>query len=142
LRKITKIAVIVLFSLLAIAMVLIYLFSSGMGPAPLGYIDSSFHEKITIPATYYNATDNSVYVFVQALDDSASNATFIHALIKDKKGYLIDNVPIRYTLSDLELTTLKNTPNITLTSGTYTVTLITQRENQFVSLLFNVTMAK
>jgi len=136
-RRATKVAiVIVLFSLLALGMVLSYLFTSGMGP--IVFKNSGPQEKIAIPFAGYNSTQNSVSMNVQGMDDFSSNATFSNMTIRDHQGYILVSIPMSDRLNGLELTTLTVNLNSTLTSGTYTATLTTSKGGSFVSPSFTV----
>ena len=111
-----------------------YIFT-GNGPN-LYHIDPQ--EKIAIQAVRYNATQNSITIYTNAVNDEAKNATFLYALIKDQNGNTVMNIPISDKLNELELTTITIKLNSTLPSGRYTVTLNTAKGGSFVSPSFTL----
>jgi hypothetical protein len=136
-KKSIKVAV-VLFSLLALG-ISTYILTSGMLDMRVPGAPPSSYEKLKITNAYTNATKNAIFVYVSATNSLYnSTANIESAIIKDSVGnsVVVDN-NIDFSLSTGQSATVKVNYN-SLTSGTYTVTLITTTGSIFVSPSFTV----
>jgi hypothetical protein len=91
-------------------------------------------EKLAIQSAFYNSTENSIILTVKSTKE---NITLNNAIIKDSNGDALAS-PTSISYSILEGETKNLIVNSTLSSGSYTILLITPRGSSFVSPSFNV----
>jgi hypothetical protein len=118
--------------------VVTYLFTSFLSydRQPLYYGETP--EKIVIQGVNYNSTQNSISVYVNAINNEGSKAVFLHATVKDQIGNVIATIPISDTINEFKLTRITVKLDNPLQSGTYNVTLTTTEGSNFVSPSFTV----
>lgn len=126
-------ATLILIAITVSAGIVIYMFTSGYMSGMMGQA-SVAQEKVSI----VDVRPSNGNFYVTAMSVGGSNVTITTVIIKDGGGNSLATVSIpSVTLSKTGTTTIITVPYAYISGSTYTVTLVSQLGNTFVSSSFN-----
>ena len=128
-------ATLILIAIAVIAGVVVYMFTSGTLATMTGG-GTAAQEKVSIQAVQVGTGGTPLTVYAQTLSGSSVNLD--SAIIKNAGGNVIDTIAVTGTVTSTLGTGITVTPTTALTSGSYTVTLISKAAGNFVSPSFTV----
>ena len=131
-KKSIKVILVLLCLLTVIFVGYIGQYTEGFHNEP--HVPNISQEKLVIQSAFYNSAENSVILTVKSIKE---NITINNAIIKDSNGDAL-TAPISISYSILEDETKTLTVNCSISSGNYTILLLTPRGSTFVSPSFNV----
>lgn len=131
-------ATLILIAISVIAGVVVYMFTSGT-LATMTNGGTAGQEKITVQAASYFGASGNNFVTVYLEQTAGPAATVNGLIVKDGSGNTITsatNISPATALTTGVLTQIRG--NATLSSGTYTITVVTKAGGSFVSTQFTV----